>query len=192
MDYTLFRKTISSFYPLKENELDTLQQKFNFFEAGRKQILLEAGETEQYLYFVLSGIQRVYYWDENHKEATIVFMYSPSFGGVLDSFLLQIPSRYFLETLTPSTFLRIHSNDLHLLQQTCPAIQQFVHLGLIHAFKGVLERLVELQVYSSEDKFKALLQRSPHILNLVPHKYLANYLGIDPTNFSKLLNSVAI
>ena len=93
MDYTLFRKTISSFYPLKENELDALQQKFNFFEAGRKQILLEAVETEQYLYFVLSGIQRVYYWDENHKEATIVFMYSPSFGGVLDSFLLQIPSR---------------------------------------------------------------------------------------------------
>jgi hypothetical protein len=36
------------------------------------------------------------------------------------------------------------------------------------------------------------LQRSPHILQLVPHKYLANYLGIDATNFSKLLNRVRI
>jgi hypothetical protein len=36
------------------------------------------------------------------------------------------------------------------------------------------------------------LQRSPHILNLVPHKYLASYLGMDATNFSKLLGSVKI
>lgn len=192
MDFTLFRKTVAQAYPLSETELDALQQKFTYFEAGRKQLLLQAGDTEQYLYFVLSGIQRVYFWDDNHREATIVFMYSPSFGGVLDSLLLQTPSRYFLETLTPSTFLRIHHKDLRELQQKFPAIQNFVHQGLVHAFSGVLTRLVELQTYTSEEKFKALLQRSPHILNLVPHKYLANYLGIDPSNFSKLLNSVVV
>jgi hypothetical protein len=51
---------------------------------------------------------------------------------------------------------------------------------------------VELQCFSSEEKFKALLRRSPHILGLVPHKYLADYLGINATNFSKLLNSIRI
>jgi hypothetical protein len=67
-----------------------------------------------------------------------------------------------------------------------------VRLGLTHSLAGVLERLVELQCFSSEEKFRQLLRRSPHILQLVPHKYLANYLGIEATNFSKLLNRVKI
>ena len=57
---------------------------------------------------------------------------------------------------------------------------------------GVLERLVELQCFSAEEKFRKLLRRSPHLLQLVPHKYLANYLGMDATNFSKLINKVKI
>jgi hypothetical protein len=56
----------------------------------------------------------------------------------------------------------------------------------------VLERLVELQTFSAEDRYKRLLQRSPHILQLVPHKYLASYLGMDATNFSKLINKIKI
>ena len=57
---------------------------------------------------------------------------------------------------------------------------------------GILERQVELQCFSAEEKFRKLLNRSPHVLQLIPHKYLASYLGIDPTNFSKLLGSVRL
>ncbi|HTH32499.1 MAG TPA: hypothetical protein VL946_14215, partial [Lacibacter sp.] len=61
-----------------------------------------------------------------------------------------------------------------------------------YALKGALQRHIELQCFSNEEKFRTLLQRSPHILNLVPHKYIASYLGMDATNFSKLLGSVKL
>jgi hypothetical protein len=73
-----------------------------------------------------------------------------------------------------------------------PNINTMIRKGITAALSGLLERIVELQCFSSEEKFRKLMQRSPHILQLVPHKYLANYLGIDPTNFSKLINSVKI
>jgi hypothetical protein len=38
----------------------------------------------------------------------------------------------------------------------------------------------------------SFLRTSPHLLNLVPHKYLASYLGIDAATFPKLLGSVRI
>jgi len=60
------------------------------------------------------------------------------------------------------------------------------------ALKGVLERQIELQCFSAEERFKTLMARSPHVLQIIPHKYLASYLGIDPTTFSKLLGSVRI
>jgi hypothetical protein len=57
---------------------------------------------------------------------------------------------------------------------------------------AVLERQVELLSFSAEEKFKTLLKRSPHVLQLIPHKYLASYLGIDASTFSKLLATVRI
>ena len=77
-------------------------------EAGRKTLLTKAGDTERYLYFVVEGIQRIYYSKPDGKEATLVFSYAPSFTGVVDSLLLQQPSRYCMETLTQSRFLRAH------------------------------------------------------------------------------------
>jgi len=158
--------------------------------AGRKEVLTAPGEYEKYLYFVAEGIQRVYYTDDLDREATIVFTYPPSFGGVIDAMALGTPSRYYFETLTPSVFLRTNYTDFEKLSDTIPSIKTLIHKGVMLTLSGVIERLVEVQCYSSEQRFKTLLTRSPHILNLIPHKYIANYLGIDATNFSKLLNRV--
>lgn len=71
-------------------------------------------------------------------------------------------------------------------------LEVWARKGLSGAIAGVLERLAEVQSFTAEERFRSLLKRSPHILQLVPHKYLANYLAIDATNFSKLINSVRI
>lgn len=158
----------------------------------RKELLTVAGEPERYLYFVLDGVQRVYYLDDLNREATLVFTYAPSFGGVLDALLLQQPSSYFYETLTPSNLLRAPIAQLLQLMEIHRDIEVMVRKGLTVATSGVLSRLVELQCYNAEDRYRSLLKRSPHILQLVPHKYLANYLGMDATNFSKLMNKIRI
>lgn len=162
------------------------------YEARRKEVITRAGETEKYLYFVNEGVQRIYYFDEQEREATIIFTYEPSFGGVLDSLMLQQPSRYFYETLTPTSFIKTSQQALFNLMRTRPAIEVMIRQGMATAMSGTLERMVELQCFSSEEKFRKFMQRSPHMLQLVPHKYLANYLGIDATNFSKLINRVKI
>lgn len=186
------KKLINHVQPLPEDDWLALAAIWSPFSAKRKEIITGAGEREKYLYFVVEGVQRVYYFDEQNREATLVFTYAPSFGGVLDALMLQQPSRYYYETLTPSAFLRAPFSDMQQLMAARPAIEAMVRQGITQALSGVFQRLVELQCYSSEDKFKALLQRSPHILQLVPHKYLANYLGIDATNFSKHINKIKI
>lgn len=158
----------------------------------RKEILTRAGETERYLYFVNEGVQRIYYFDEQEREATLIFTYAPSFGGIVDSLMLQKPSTYYYETLTASELLRTTYASLALAMQQNPSIDKMVRKSITQSLSGVLERLVELQCFSSEEKFRKFMQRSPHMLQLVPHKYLANYLGIDATNFSKLINRIKI
>lgn len=185
-------KFIKAVYPLSDEDLDMFLSIWEPFSAKRKTLLTRAGDVERHLYFVTNGIQRVYYYDEHDREATIVFTYPPSFAGVADSFLTQSPSRFFAETLTPSDFLRTSFRQLDDLMKQKHAVERMIRALTNTAFSGVLERMIEIQCYTAEEKFRTLLKRSPHLLNLVPHKYIASYLGIDATNFSKMLAKVRI
>lgn len=179
-------------YPLEGAAWDDFAAIWQPFEARRKTILTAEGDTEKYVYFVLEGVQRAYAVSDEGRESTLVFTYPYSFSGVADSFLLQQPSRYFFETLTPSVFLRASFRQLDDVMLRHHAVERMIRLATSHTLAGVLVRQIELQSFSAEQRFRALLKRSPHILHLVPHKYLASYLGMDATNFSKFLGNIRL
>lgn len=174
-----------------EDSWQAMSTCWSSIDIGRKQLLTRQGEIEKYIYFVLEGVQRAYV-EHRDKDATLVFSYEGSFSGIVDSFLLQSPSKYFLETITSSRMLRMHYNDYTRLISEYRSIDSWVRNALSHTLSGTLERNIELLSFSAEERFKILLTRSPHVLNLIPHKYLASYIGVDPTTFSKLLGKVRL
>lgn len=182
----------NSILPLNTEEETAFASHWQARTAKRKTILTAAGEKERYLYFVIEGVQRAFHVSDEGKEASIVFTYPFSFSGVADSFLTQTASLYFFETLTASSFLQLDYQHFQYLLNTYPGIQQLFFKATSFALKGALERHIELQHYSNEQKFRTMLTRSPHMLNLVPHKYLASYLGMDVSQFSKLLNTTKL
>lgn len=186
------RQLCNDVHPVSDEAWESFAGIWEQFNTKRKELLTVAGEREKFLYFVSDGVQRVYYADASGREATLVFTYAPSFGGVLDALMQETPSRYFYETLTPSVFMRAPADKLFTAMAIHPDVEILVRKGITGAMSGVLERLAEVQSFSAEERFRSLLKRSPHILQLVPHKYLANYLGIDATNFSKFINSIRI
>lgn len=188
----LLRNLVNTFQTLSDDEWLLFSQKWQPFSCKRKEIISNQGETERFLYFVIDGVQRIYFSDESGREATLLFTYCPSFGGIIDSMINKTPSRYYYESLSPSKFLKIQYADIEDLANKIPIIGELIKKGLSISISGLLERMVEIQSFSAEDRFLTMLKRSPHILQLVPHKYLANYLGIDPTNFSKLINKLRI
>ena len=190
LDY--MRRVVQQIHPLNDADWAVFEAIWQPFEAKRKVILTASGEVERYVYFVIEGVQRAYAVDEDGRDVTLVFTYPPSFSGVADSFLLQKPSKYFFETLTPSRFIRASFSQLDAVMLSNPAVERLIRLAISQTLAGVLERQIELQSLSAEDRFKTLLKRSGHVLTMIPHKYLASYLGMDATNFSKLLATVRV
>lgn len=187
------KSLVCQVHVLTDNEWTDFAAVWKPFAAKRKIILTSEGETEKHLYFVTEGVQRAFYLKKtDDRDVTIIFTYAGSFSGIADSFLLQQPSKYFLETLTQSEFIRTTFEQLNELMKKHHNIETFIRKSLGHTLAGVLERQIELQCFSAEEKFKVLLTRSPHVLQMIPHKYLASYLGIDASTFSKLLGSVRI
>lgn len=192
MELELLQKFITPIHPLDKKEWEAFSDVWTPFACKRKTVLTASGETEKHLYFVTEGVQRAFFIGNDRQEATIVFTYPLSFSGVADSFLTQTPTTYFFETLTASKFIRTTYKQVEELMNEYPGIQKLILKTTAFALKGVLARQAELQCFSAEEKFTTLLKRSPHLLQLIPHKYLASYVGIDPTTFSKLMGSVRL
>lgn len=187
------RQFFNQIHPIPDQVWEACLPAWQLYEAKRRTILTAAGETERYLYFVLEGIQHVYYLSpEGDKEVTLVFTYPPSPSGVVDSLMNQEPSRFYLETLTASKFARIPQEVFAKQCEEFPIFDKLIQLMAADTLRGLLLRMAELQASNAESRFRALLTRSPHVLNLIPHKYLASYLGVDPTTFSKLLGKVKL
>lgn len=178
--------------PLSEQVWNDFSSIWDEEEVKRKTVLTSAGETEQHLYFVVQGVQRVFFADEKGREATLVLTYPHSYSGVVDSFLLQETSGYYFETLSASLLMKTNFKRFYELTEKHKELDAVIKKLSHYTLKGLLSRMAELQCFTSEEKFRNLIKRSPHILQHVPHKYLANYLGIDPTNFSKLINTVKL
>lgn len=159
------QKFITPIHPLREEEWNDFAAIWQPFSAKRKTVLTAAGETEKYLYFVTEGVQRAFYMDEDGKESTIVFMYPYSFSGVADSFLLQQPSRYYLETLTKSEFIRTTYHQVQELADRYHNFEKLLRKATNYTLAGALERQIELQSFSAEKKIQDIIKEKSACIN---------------------------
>lgn len=187
----MIKKFFNGIHLLEEDILDKYISSWIEYEVPKKTIMTFQGQTEKYMYFVMDGVQKSYHLNDG-KEHIIAFTYPPSFSGIAESFLTQKPSHYFLETITDSKFLRISFDQHQQLMAEYRPIETLFRKATEKVLIGILQKHYELMAYSIEERFKLFTQRSPHLLNLVPHKDIASYLRIDATNFSKLLSRVPI
>ena len=169
-----------------EGEIDDLVNEFKDFSFRKKELIVRPGEISNVLYFVIAGVQRSYYLKE--KEYTVAFAYENSFCAVPDSFLLNRPSKHYLEAVTDSHMLGIKRVKFYNLME-----QHMWLLKMMFGFQemmlgGLHDRMTEIMALSMEERFEAFCGRSFHLFARIPHKYIASYLNIDPTNLSKLLN----
>lgn len=185
------KEFLQKIHTVKDEVASEYVSHWHEYAVPRKTLITTTGDVERYLYFVVEGVQKSYYINDG-KEHVIAFTYPPSFSGLPDSFLVQKPSKYYLEAITNSRFLRISYESHQELMQRYRPIETLFRIAAEGILIGVLERHYELMAFTIEERFKHFMERSPHLLNMVPHKDLASYLRIDPTNFSKLLSSVKI
>lgn len=171
---------------------------FELFEASlskrsyaKGDCITVPGEIQRELLLVEEGVQMSYF-DADDKQHVIAFTYPPNLCAVPESFMFQQPSPYFLTCLTKSEFRSVSFERLQSLFDESRHIERLFRRMTEAVLAGFISRHRELLTLSIEERFTTFCQRSPHLLKLVPHKYIASYLGINATNFSKLFNSVRL
>lgn len=188
MDYKEF---LHKFHPISDKDYELLFSEIRPVSFKKGQFLAEEGHIEKDLFFIYKGVQMTCF-NNKDKEHIVSFSYPFSLCGVPDSFLYQIPSEYNIRALTDSECGALSFHKMNELFEKSQQIERLFRKMIEAKLCGLIVRHREFHSLTIEERFKSFAKRSPHLFNLVPHKYIASYLNIEPTNFSKLYNSIPI
>ncbi len=186
-----YKKFLSSYHPVSDEDFGLLFNELRRFSVKKGEPVLAEGKVQKELLFVFEGVQMAYFTHEG-KEHVMMFTYPHSLCAVADSFLYQKPSEYTIKALTNSQFGAISFEKLNQLFDKSQQLERLFRKMVEAQLCGLVLRHKEFHAYTIEERFRHFTKRSAHLFQLVPHKYIANYLKIEPTNFSKLYNSICI
>lgn len=182
---------LKAFHDISTDDYRHLTENLRSKSFRKGDYIITPGQTQRELYFVKDGVQMSCF-ETDKKIHVIAFTYPPNLCAIPESFALQQPSDYYLTCLTDSEMDYLTFGALQQLFDRSRQIERLFRIMTETILAGVLSRHMELHTTTIEERFRAFCRRSPHLLQLVPHKYIASYLGMDATNFSKLYNSVQI
>jgi CRP-like cAMP-binding protein len=188
MEYLAFFR---QFHPLSDIDYALISSALSARSFKKNDFITTPGQIQRALFFVEKGAQMSYFESADSLHV-VAFTYAPGLCAIPESFFFQKPSSHYLKCITDSDFQSISFDRLQALFNESQQIERLFRKITEAVLTGVINRHVELQTLSIEERFKNFCNRSPHLLQMIPHKYLASYLHIDATNFSKLYNSVRL
>lgn len=182
---------LNQFQTLSKEEFELLTSGLKTKTFHKGDIILRPGDIQKELYFVKSGVQMSYFESEE-KTHVIAFTYAPGICAIPGSFSFRKPSEYYLSCVTDSELDCISFERLENIFERSHHIERLFRRMTEAILAGMISRHIELHSMSIEERYRTFCKRSPHLLQPVPHKHIASYLGIDASNFSKLFNSIKI
>jgi CRP-like cAMP-binding protein len=166
--------------------LDRLVQKWNIRkQLQRNDYLIENGQTESTLYFVSKGSFRIFY-PYKGEEICVGFGYDNTLLCAYPSLLLNAPSEYCIQAIKASEVLGILRDDFYALMEEAPELERCWRKMTEMALMGKIEREKEMLTFTPEERLQRLFQRSPHVFQHIPRKYIASYLRMSPETLSRI------
>lgn len=174
---------------MTDSEWDFFSSKLEKVKVKKNYVLLRKGQVENYLTFISEGTVRLFIPGE--YEITFGFVFENEFVTAYDSFLTHDPSEYQIETLSDSLMFRISNQDL---QEVYDCITTGNLIGRKMAESMFLiksKRELSLLGKTAEERYLDLFTDRPKLLQHIPLKYIASYVGVTPQALSRIRRRIS-
>jgi CRP-like cAMP-binding protein len=185
-----FQQFIKQYTALSDADWQQIAACLSRREVPKETLLLEEGKVCRYLYFLETGLLRFFILKEGN-EITKYFTDIPYCFTSQKSFTAQKPARESIETLEDSVIWQMSFDDAHRLL-TLPSWSQFIR-KLIQEVQSLTEEILEeIQTETAENRYKKMLLEEPELVQRIPLKHLASYLGIAPQSLSRIRKNLML
>lgn len=136
------------------------------------ELLQRSGEFNTKVYQVKTGLLRSYSIDNNGKEN--IFMFAPEGWVIADSTSPEEESDLFIDAIEDAVVLQSEKSNIgpHDIPK------------LLKRLKVLQKRVILLMSASALQRYEHFITTYPEIVQRVPQKMIASYLGITPEALS--------
>ncbi|MEQ9264761.1 MAG: Crp/Fnr family transcriptional regulator [Balneolaceae bacterium] len=144
-------------------------------EVKKGELLQEKGVLNSKVYHVQSGLLRSYSIDEKGKEH--IFMFAPEGWTIADTNGPDVKTELFIDCLEDSVVSISEKNLKREQNNVAPLIKRLSVLQ---------QRVIMLMSFSAIERYEHFEKTYPNIIQRVPQRMIASYLGITPEALSKI------
>ncbi len=184
-----FLQELEGIQPLNTEQKENIFSRFSILPVEKDTIILSEGEVCRCLWVVLKGIIRSYHY-VGETEVTSRLMKPHHIIISVESFYRQTPAFETLEAVQPSVLACLPYEKLDELYHLFPALNYLGRRLTEHYLFLTEQRLHMLRKQKAIDKYKFFLEQYPNLVNEIPLKYIASYLGINGETLSRVRNKI--
>jgi len=160
-------------------------------QLKKSEVLLGMGQICKNIFFVESGLLRLYSIDDSGKEHILQFAPENWFISERGSLYFGNPSEFFIDVLEDTTLVVF---DHHFIEQASEISVEFRNYNeylLQNHIRQLQKRINSLIGASAESRYLDFIKLYPDLTLRIPQWMIASYLGITPESLSRVRKGLA-
>ncbi|MDT3403984.1 Crp/Fnr family transcriptional regulator [Mucilaginibacter terrae] len=171
---------------LKPDEIKQVSSKAIARTLKRNEDMLQAGDVCRHKTFVQSGLLRTFGVTADGNEHILLFSPEETWTLDVESYDKQKPSKVNITAIEPSRVLLWHKPDFDALLIQVPGLKQLAEQLISSSTHFNRQRILTTLSGSAEEKYEDFLLSFPDLLNRLPLRMIAAYLGISLKTLTRI------
>nr|WP_305049736.1 Crp/Fnr family transcriptional regulator [Elizabethkingia bruuniana] len=153
---------------------------------------MQNGELSHQLGFIIKGALRTFTINQEGEDISFLLQVDGDFFGDYECFLSGAKSNWQLQTTTRTEIVLIEKQHLHFLMERDSFWIGFYKQIADICFLEAKRRIEELLFYTYEQRYLNLLTNRPKVIEKIPQKYIASYLGVTTQSLSRIKSRILL
>jgi CRP-like cAMP-binding protein len=177
-------------HALSDEAREYANRKCFSYRVKKGEFLVRSGELCPYVYFIQKGILRGYVQD-GKKEITTWITAENELATSITSFHAQLKSFENIQAIEESELTGLHYDDLQYLYSNHPEVNVTGRKLLEKYYKDAEERAYIARLTEATSKYQRFIATKSFMLNRVPLKFIASYLGMTLETLSRIRSKLS-
>lgn len=156
-------------------------------QTSKDHVLKEVNTMESHINFMLQGCGGTLLWSKTNFVCIDLYFEGTFFNDYL-GFLNQQPTALKIITFQPCEIFRIARANFEQLSYHTEIGSKIGRYAAEGRFKKKQIQQIDILTKTAQERYAELQTSHPTIIQRIPQKYIASYLGITPQSLSRIRN----
>lgn len=182
----ILKRHIEKIIHLDSAESEYILSKFTLKHYKKHQYIIQEGNIANHQYFLISGLTKLVYNDQEGKEHILSFAMEDWWESDFESFFTNSPAKLSLICLEDTVVFQLSFPDYKELCLESTAMQQFFLEKANQGYLALQRRILASLSTNTKVRYEQFIKLYPSLSQRLPKSQLAAYLGVSRETLSRL------